>query len=163
MNKLVYTIVFGLLFLAFSCCSSSKIKADNKFQNNPPFKIVKAVYKNWVGGQPGVKGYLVQFEIDNPEIVLDTVYFRNMKTKLKKDFTSENNTYVGTFILPHIIKDYILHKDPKKEFGNEPPIVSENIPFVLNDNEAVISYIFNNKTAYYKVSNIIEIKNTSKY
>ena len=52
--------------------------------------------------------------------------------------------------------NYILHKDPKKEFGNKPPIITEKIPFVLNDNEAVITYKVNNKTEYYKVFNVVE-------
>ena len=162
MNKLAFTIVLGFLFLTFSCCSSSKISNDKNFQNKTPFKVTEASFKTWVGGQPSVKGYLVKFEIDNSEVVLDTVYFRNMKATFKKDLTSLNNTFIASFVLPNRFSDIILHKDPKKEFGNEPPKLTKNTTFILNDNEAVIVYNFNNKTEYYKVANLVEIKNTSK-
>ena len=101
MNKLAFTIVLGFLFLTFSCCSSSKISNNKNFQNKPPFKVIKASFKTWFGGQPDVKGYLVKFEIDNSEVVLDTVYFRNMKATFKKDLSSFKNTFLASFVLPN--------------------------------------------------------------
>ncbi len=160
MNKIIYLFISGILVLAFSCCSASK--SSIKLEQNPPFKITNAFYNTWVGGQPGVKGYSVQFEIDNSNIVLDSIYFRNMSAKLQKAISTLKNVYIGTFILPNRMKDYILHSDPKKEFRNELPDISKKIPFQLNLNEAVISYIVENSTAYYKVTNVVELKTTGK-
>jgi len=156
MNKIGYTFIFGIVVLAFSCCGSSKLNNEKKLQQHPPFKITKAFYKTWFGGQPGVKGYSVHFEIDASTIVLDSVFFRNMSTKLERDTTASKNIYLGVFILPNRMKNYILHKDPKKEFGNELPVSLEKIPFELKANEAIISYKVANKTEYYKVSNVEE-------
>jgi hypothetical protein len=161
MNKIIYITTSIILVIAFSCCRASKL--NNKLEQYPPFKITKAKYNTWVGGQPGVKGYTIHFEIDNANTVLDSVYFRNMSAKLIKDTSTSKNIYLGTFILPNRLKDHILHKDPKKEFGNELPDISEKIPFQLNANEAVISYKLNNTTAYYKVENVVEQKKPYKF
>lgn len=163
MEKITYITISIILVVAFSSCSSSKLNSQNKFQQHPPFNINKALYNTWVGGQPGVKGYSVQFEIDNSNIVLDSVFFRNMSTKLEKDVSALTNTYIGTFILPNRMKNYVLHSDSKKEFGNELPDTSKKIPFQLKENEAVISYIFNNTTKYYKVNKVVEFKKLRKF
>ena len=79
MKKYIYIVFLGFLPLAFSCCGASKFNVDKEFQTKPPFKIVKATYHTWVGGQPGVRGLRIEITIDNSEIELDNVYFRNMK------------------------------------------------------------------------------------
>jgi hypothetical protein len=157
MKKLVYILALGIFSLAFSCCGSNKINGEKEFQKKPPFKIIEATYHSWVGGQPGVKGIRVHLVIDNSELELDTVYFRNMKVKLKKDISSSKNLYVGTFILEKK-KEFRLDIDPKKEYGNEAPDVTIKIPFKLESNEAVVSYSFNDRIEFYKISRVIEEK-----
>jgi hypothetical protein len=161
MNKITYITISAIVILAFSCCSASK--SNNELEQQPPFKITKVFYNTWVGGQPGVKGYTFHVEIDNSNYVLDSVFFRNMKVKLKKDTSKPKNVYIGTFILPNRMKDYILHAEPKKEVGNELPDISEKIPFQLNANEAVLSYLVNNSISYYKVTNVEELKNPQRF
>ena len=111
---------------------------------------------------PARKGYNIQFEIETTSVELDSVFFRNMSVKLERDPSASKNVYLGVFILPNRLKNHILHKDPKKEFGNELPDTSEKIPFQLMDNEAVISYKVDNKTEYYRVINLIEQKKPQK-
>ena len=163
MNKITYITISIILVLACSCCRTSKLNNENKLAQHPPFKISNAFYNTWVGGQPGVKGYNIHFEIDTMNIVLDSVYFRNMAVKLERDTSTPKNRYLGVFILPNRFKNHILHKDPRKEFGNELPDISEKIPFQLMDNEAVISYIVDNTTQYYKVTHVVELKKTQKF
>jgi len=163
MDKITYITISIILVLAFSCCRVSKLNNENKLEQHPPFKISKAFYNTWVGGQPGVKGYIIHFEIDTKNIELDSVYYRNMSVKLERDTSSSKNIYLGVFILPNRLKNHILHKDPKKEFGNELPDISEKIPFQLNSNEAVISYIVDNTTQYYKVTHVVELKKPQKF
>lgn len=154
MNKLASFSISIIIIFAFSFCSASK----NIFKNNPPFKIIKTTYNSWVGGQPGVRGITIYVTIDNPKINLDTVFFRKMKTKLKKDLSATSNTFVGSFMLRNKEHDFILEKNSIKEFGNIPPKTSLNIPFTLGDNEAVVSYIYKDKKYFYKVKNVIEVK-----
>ena len=157
MKKLIYILALGIFPLAFSCCGSNKINSEKELQEKPPFKIIEATYHSWVGGQPGIKGIRVHLVIDNSQLELDTVYFRNMKVKLKRDINSPKNLYVGTFVLEKK-KEFRLDIDPKKEYGNEAPDVTLKIPFKLESNEAVVSYLFHDKREFYKIFNLIEEK-----
>ncbi len=159
MNKLGIILSAVIILLAFSFCSASK----EITQGNHPFKVTNATYNTWVGGQPGVKGIKVVITINNTEIQLDSVVFRNKKTSLKKDISTESPTFVGVFTLPNPEKDYILHKNPLNEYGNTPLNKSLNTPFAVKKNEAVVSYLLDNKTYYYKIDEVKEIKSTVKY
>jgi len=155
MNKLGIILGASIILLTFSFCSATKDIA----KENHPFKVTNATYNTWVGGQPGVKGIKIVISIDNYEIKLDSVFFRNKKTALKRDISSETPTFVGIFTLPNTKKDYILHENPLNEYGNTPV----NTPFELKKNEAVVSYLLDNKTYYYKINEVEEIKSTVKY
>jgi len=159
MNK--FTVIFSsvIILLACSFCSATK---DISTENHP-FKVTKATYNTWVGGQPGVRGINISIIIDNPEIKLDSVFFRNMKTKLKSDRNSKPVVFLGTFIHPNTKKDYILHKNEEKEYGNKPQNMLTNFPFQLQEDEAIISYIFKEKTRYYKIEKLKEIKSVIMY
>ncbi len=159
MNKLGIFLSATIILLSFSFCCSTKELA----KENHPFKVTSATYNTWVGGQPGVKGIKVVITIDNQDIELDTVFFRNNKIPLKRDISAELNTFVGVFTLPNTEKDYILHENPVNEYGNTPINKSLNIPFELKKNEAIVNYLLDNKTYYYKIDEVVEIKSTVKY
>jgi len=157
MKTLKFILVFTVTSTLFFCCGASKDKPMHKFQKNPPFKIVNAVVTNWVGGKPGVRGLKVAISIDNKNIKLDSLYFRNRKTALKLLANSNPSMYIGVFITSKGINDYILHKDVTKEFGNTPRLFQEKIPFNLKNNEAVVSYQFQTKNYFYKITNVKEV------
>lgn len=159
MNKLRTILSAAFILLAFSFCSSTKEIS----KENHPFKVTNATYNTWVGGQPGVKGIKVVITIDNPEIELDSVFFRKKKTPLKRDISVELPTFVGVFTDQNNKNDYILHENPINEYGNTPINKSLNIPFSLKKNEAVVSYLLDNKTYYYKILDVVEIKSSVKY
>lgn len=153
MKKFIGIGLISLLSIAFFGCGTSKIKA----QREHPFKVLEANYVNWVSQQPDITGITVNIIIDNPEIQLDSIYFRNNSAALKHVKSFENLVFTGSFktsITPH---DYILHSNPKQEFGNKPPVVVSKTPFKLTDNEAVVSYFYKNKINYYKISAMKEI------
>ena len=143
--------IFIITSTLFFCCGATKDKTIYKFQKNPPFKIVDAVVSDWVGGQPGVRGLKVEISTDSKKVKLDTLYFRNQKTTLKLTANTTPSKYVGILVTSNGINDYILDKDSTKEFGNFPKIISKYIPFNLNNNEAVISYLYQNETYFYKI------------
>ena len=97
MDKITYITISIILVLAFSCCHASKLINENKLEQHPPFKLSNAFYNTWVGGQPGVKGYIIHFEIDTKNIELDSVYYRNMSVKLERDTSSSKNIYLGVW------------------------------------------------------------------
>ncbi len=147
--------VFAIISTLFFCCSATNTKTMQKFQKNPPFKIISSEVTNWVGGQPGVRGIKVSIKVDNNDIKLDSLYFRNQKTALELVANSNPSEYIGIFITSsRDVNDFIIDKDATKEFGNKSKLVQEKIPFKLQDNEAVVSYQEQSKFFFYKIKNL---------
>ena len=159
MNKLATILISVIILLAFSFCSATK----DLSKENHPFKVIKATYNTWVGGQPGVKGINVVITIDNPEIHLDSIFFRDKKTLLKKDNSTESNIFIGVFTQRNTVHDYILHENSSKEYGNTPPKALLNIPIELKNNEALVSYLYKGNIHYCKIKEIKEVKSSVRY
>ncbi|WP_298285303.1 hypothetical protein [uncultured Lutibacter sp.] len=150
MKKIIHFIMFlGASFL-FTFCGSSK---DLKLQKEPPFKVISATYNSWVGGKPNSKGYTISVSIDNPEITLDSVFFRGLKSEFKVEEFKSKLVFTSRLTQPKP-HDYNLDIDEKKEFGNKPPETTSKIPFELNENEAVVSYTLNGKINYFKITSL---------
>ncbi len=146
--------VFTVISTLFFCCSAANTKTMQKFQKNPPFKIISSEVTDWVGGQPGIRGIKVSIKVDHKNIKLDSLYFRNQKTALELVANSNPSEYIGIFITSRGINDFIIDKDATKEFGNKSKLVQEKIPFKLQDNEAVVSYQEQSKFFFYKIKNL---------
>jgi len=144
--------------MSFSQCSSAQ------FDKKAPVTITDTFYKNWVGGVPGVTGILITIRAKVPktDILFDSIYFNNKMVKLKSEVQKNELILTGNFTVSSKTDRIIMHANPKEEFGNKPPNISNKIPFELQDNEAVISYIINSRKRYYKLSNIKK-ENTSFY
>lgn len=54
--------------------------------------------------------------------------------------------------------DRIMSADPKAEYGNQSPPVSKNIPFELEDDEAVLLYSVNGLDSYHKITGLKELE-----
>ncbi|WP_439129498.1 hypothetical protein [Polaribacter sp.] len=139
------------ILLGFSQCISSK------FVKNPSFKVEKATYNKWSGGQPGVSGIKLELQLVNAlQIEFDSLYFQNKKTKVETRQINNMLQVTGHFSTSiRKNKDLILDADPTKELKNSPPLL-QNFPFKLKDNEAVLSFKKNNKTHYFKIEEIKE-------
>jgi|TARA_B110000908_G_scaffold99416_1_gene117421 hypothetical protein len=139
------------LFLTLSLITCKSISFDKK----PPFKITEASYKNWVGGQPGVHGINLYINYTSKNAVdFDSIYFRNQTGKLEIKKHPETNLLVGYFntSTTNNKKDLLLQREDKKSYST---IKNElKIPFILKENEAVISFTEAGTTKYYKVLNL---------
>lgn len=151
MKKIIGIGLITLLSITFFGCCASKVKA----QNEAPFKVLEATYTNWAGEQPDMVVTTLKITINNKEIQLDSVYFRNNSASLKRVDSIENSLFTGSFTTSKMPHDFILHADPKEEFGNKPPVTASKLPFEIKENEAVVSYFFKDKINYYK---ILEVK-----
>lgn len=151
MKKFIGSGLLILVSFAFFGCGASKVKA----QNEAPFKVLEATYANWVGEQLDMVGTTLRITINNKDIQLDSVYFRNNSALLKRVGSIENSLFIGSFTTSKTQHDFILHADPKEEFGNKPPVTVSKLPFEIKENEAVVSYFFKDKINYYK---ILEVK-----
>lgn len=138
-----------LIVFTFSSCKSSK------FEKTPPFKIIKATYNHWVGGQPGVGGINIAFELSD---VKETIKFKNVYFKDTKEQLYLRNTDKNTVLTANINTanreniDLVIHKDASKEYGNKLPNTKLNFPFILKENECVISYSNKEKELFYKLT-----------
>ena len=151
MRKYTRLLTFLGLILLVTNCAMFKNNIP-KLEKNPPFKVLEATYNAWATSDTIVKWYTVKVVINNDKINLDSVFFKNVKSKFKLDKTQSNKTFISKISLPIPPHDYNLEKDAVNEFGNKPPKkTSKLLPFELNNNEAIISYLVNNKVKYYKV------------
>lgn len=151
MKKFIGTGLVVLLSFAFFGCGASKVKA----QNEAPFKVLEATYTNSVGEQPDMVITTLKITINNKDIQLDSVYFRNNSASLKRVDSIENSLFIGSFTTSKTPHDLILHADSKEEFGNKPLVEVTKLPFEIKENEAVVSYFYKDKINYYK---ILEVK-----
>ncbi|NER13216.1 hypothetical protein GWK08_07180 [Leptobacterium flavescens] len=149
-KRISHIILLSIIMFGFSNCSSSQ-----KLQKETPFTIKDAYSQDWVagveGGGSGINVFLSIAELGN-KVELDSLYFHGEKVKLEE----KNGLYIGRYkTKANEKRDLIIHEDPKKEYGNKPPIdVKEKIPFNLEDTEAVVSYVHNGVTKYFKIENI---------
>lgn len=160
MKTSLYIAILSLLGLG-SCASQKKM------QTKPPFTIEAASFQKWTGGkEESGSGFEVNIPVSaftKEYITFKEIYFRGKigeasnETKVNKQYVTAKFTN-SKFIKP----DIIMHADPRKEVGNQPPMPQKNekidFPFDLADDEAVVSYTENNaeKVKYTKISGIKE-------
>lgn len=139
------------LSLGFSQCTSTKNAAkisntiDVLNEINP-----KAYYQNWVagvrGGGAGTDVYIHKSVLKEKKV--DGIYFQNKVSKLAPP-KEPNVFYVAHFkrAINQQEMSGLPHNDQKSD---------SEFPFELKYNEAVISYITEGKTSYFKLTNIVK-------
>ena len=148
MKQLLRILFGGISLLAFAQCGSSQV-----LQSDPPFTLDKVHIEPWTAGPDNLfKGVNLFFPvISGRETILDSVYFRKSKAPLERIQKGTYLVYKATMESKEQPYDIIMHADPKKEFGNRPP-EKRDIPFELQHDEAVISYLEEGVRKYFKVT-----------
>ena len=138
--------------LGFSQCSSTK-----ELQSEAPIAIGKVFYQKWIAGiEGGGSGLNIFIPVNDTSIALDSVFFRGKAAKLETK-SQDQSLYIGRFISQfNKRRDLIMSSDSIAEYGNKLPIVEQKIPFELQSNECVVSYIDGLKTKYFKINNVVE-------
>ncbi len=149
-KNIAFTFLLLFVMASFSQCSSTK-----KLQSNAPMTIGKVYYQGWIAGvKGGGSGTNIFIPITNTNVVPDSVYFRGRVAKLTTKF-QDTTLYIGRFNSPDNQKhDIVMSSDSAQEYGNKMPEKRKEIPFVLKDDECVISYKEGNKIKYYKITNV---------
>jgi hypothetical protein len=143
LQKATYAMFLTLIFSTTFQCSSPKAALVKVVDDTlKPQLEEKIVFQEWfagikVGGT-GINMFIFDTQFDN-DIVLDSVYFRNMKGKLTKG----EGTYSA------VLKNDSPHYSPN-------PSNSETNPFNLSSEECMIGYKKNGIMKYVKVSSVIE-------
>ncbi|PHR72525.1 MAG: hypothetical protein COA67_04570 [Lutibacter sp.] len=149
--KTVLNIILGSVVLfSFAQCGNSK-EMVYKLQDDSPFIISNATFKEWVagvaGGGSGVNVFISFTDLDTDKIVIDSVFFRGQVSKVEKKPTA----YVARF-KTNVNKplDLIMHSETDQEYGNKAPIKETKFPFEIEDDEAIICYKEKGKLKYFK-------------
>ena len=147
-----------ILFSFYNCANGRKL------QEEPPIDVKPAYYTTWNAGVKGAASginFFVPTEGDD-KVVLDSVYFRGRKAALQKE-SSQPGLYVAQFRIPssEAKRDIIMHVDPKKEYGNRPPVIPQEMPFKLEKDEAAVRYIVNGKAKFFKLKAVVKKEDDS--
>lgn len=152
-----FTYILLGLTIGLTGCSSQK-----KLESNPPFTIGATTAQQWVGGrEESGMGMTLKIQISKMKgegVPLQSVYFRGDLSPLSMEMEAQGMMAVAKFEKEK--PDIIMHADSTKEVGNKPPKRKTNknevFPFNLQPDEAVISYLENDKIKYTKITGIKE-------
>ncbi len=163
MKKTIFIALY--MFFVLSACSPQQ-----RITKNPPFAVEAASCNLFgSGSEEGRSGFILRIPIvisSNTSIEFKEVYFRGHVLIPELHENLEKNELICEYREQEVTAkpDMIMHADPKKEVGNQPPnlinIKDEKFPFELDKSEAVISYVTDSekqeKTGpkYYKISDI---------
>ena len=155
MKKLKNFIIFTFITLLFLGFSSNK---NPIFQKEAPFKIVEKSYFYYVSGKKSTNGFKIQLvgTYESRNLEFTTIYFHNRELKVVPNVHIDKFTLVGgytTLIAEDILVDEIRLDGETTQKDN-----SDDIPFELKDDEAVIVYQINGRNYYYKVSDIEKLE-----
>ncbi len=153
--KSIKLLFFICVVVSFSSCSTLKLT------KSAPFTVFGATYHNWVGGQPGVSGTNLIIGVENDaNITFKKIYFHNKVVDASttdrkgKKYVIANISTSAEMVLETRTKTTVNGGVVMSDQRNNPKIKRKTIPFNLEPNEAVVSYISGKKTYYYKVSKI---------
>ena len=138
-----------LLSISASCGTCKMEKESFVLTQNTPFTVKSSYCQKWVSGikegGSGLDIYAIINDISEG-VTLKEFYFRGKSVDVK---TSKDPIFKGNYIN----KSVIMGNNSIIEAANIPPKIS---PFKLENNEAVLSYDYNNKVYYHKILNIEE-------
>ncbi|MFE3868345.1 hypothetical protein ACFX5E_09710 [Flavobacterium sp. LS2P90] len=118
-----------------------------------PQKIKSVYYQKWIDLKES-KGsgtfFYIEFEAPlSKDIQLVKIYFQNQEANFEP---VTKNTFVAHLAPNHTTPDLILHKDSRKEYGNQAPVITKP-KFVLKATEALLEYKSNGKSYFFKINN----------
>ena len=149
-------LILGILFGMGGCSSQKKLDV------NAPFSIEQPSCTPYAGGREASgSGFVLRLPISamaNSDITFEKVYFRGhiLTPELLME-EKQQLLYCRYQRTPAEKPDIIMHADPMKEVGNQPPaekVGTKEFPFELKAEEAVIAYRLEGKTKYTKISGI---------
>ena len=146
-----FTLLFSLFVISISLTFCAM---KQELQSEFPQEIQAVFYqKGELSNQE--QGIQLYIEFKKPlvsTIELEKVYFHNQSAAADEITTS---TFVAHFKNRNKKLDLILDANPAKEYGNKAPVL-EKSKFDLKSNEAVLEYKYNNKTQFFKITNLEE-------
>nr|WP_315205832.1 hypothetical protein [uncultured Flavobacterium sp.] len=142
-------VLLFIIAISLTFCAMKK-----EFQTDFPQEIQSAFYQKMNHGiDSGGTYFYIEFKKPlAANIKLEKIYFLNQESTIKG---IDKNTFTARFYKENEKKDFILHKDASKEYGNIAPVIQKT-KFDLNPNEAVLEYKKDDETQFFKITNLIE-------
>jgi hypothetical protein len=147
-----FVLLMIVVFLAIGCKTQS-------LETSAPFSIDKKEYFNWVGGKKGTQGTTVRFRGSTSSLNLSfsKIFFQNREYGVVPQFNSSGFLLEASFSeMTEPVN--IMGTSPVVENSNKAASEKKNIPFDLEDDEAIILYSINGREGYHKVSAIKELE-----
>ena len=145
MNKFNY-LSFFFLFVLIGCANTYKLEKKSILNFNESY------YSLWSsgvkGGGSGFSIYLMMDKnsnLDKKDVKIQGIYFKEKYTTLKYQELGKYQAFIKADSNSDKLELESNIKDEKVEVKNE------KIPFVLKDNEAVVSYLIKEKLKYVKI------------
>ena len=157
LQSLIVVSVFSLLLsLCFTQCSS----AQKSFKISETFEAIKndnpkVYYRHWIagvrGGGSGTNVFIHESILEGKTV--DSIYFQNKVAKLISPYKTNE------FFTANFRREINQLKNPVFETDEVKVVETEQLsfPFVLENDEAVISYNIAGKVKYLKLTNLIEV------
>ena len=145
MKKYYYTLGFVFAALLLTGCAGYK-----GFEKNAPAQFQPAYYTE---DASSLQLFIPVSVIPTDEVSFNSVYFRGRKADLQQD-PNRPGSYMAVFDKGKA--DYVMHSDPKKEYGNKMHEAVEKIPFELEKDEAVLAFTEDGKEKFYKLRGIVD-------
>ncbi len=146
--KLVISPIIIAIFILASCGGQK----NTLFDKEGSLVIQKATYSKWVAGiKGGGAGYTINIQLDptKNDVQLDSIYFEKYSTSLVGNGAGLYSGFIDNgqnreVLLPIYGETPKVKETPKKE--------NSQTLFELTGNEAVVSYVQNGITKYYKMT-----------
>jgi len=148
--------IFFLTLMVFSIISQCKTQERVV---KDPFSITENTYFYWVGGKKGTSGTTIKIvgTTESTNLQFTKIYFQNYEYNVIPQIGNMGFILIGN--RSSLIKENItVHSDPKQEYGNQPINANKNIPFDLEQNEALLVYTINGKDFYHKVKDVKQLE-----
>lgn len=144
MKKLLFLFSSIFALTLITGCGSNK-----ELQERSPAQFQDIYYTQ---GENGLDLHIPVAVIQDNRVNLKSVYFRGMKSPLVQD-SEQTNLFIANFGTNGMD---IMSSDPAEENKNRVPQKTEEMPFELEDDEAILVFSQNDKTKYYKLTGIHE-------
>jgi hypothetical protein len=150
--KTYLQIVFFLLIIVSLVYCAPKENQKTKF----PQKIKSVYFQKRVDTKEAKNSgtdFYIEFEEPlSKDIQLVKIYFQSQEANFEP---ITKNIFVAHLAYKRTNPDLILHKDSRKEYGNQAPIIAKP-KFDLKPTEAVLEYKRSDKSYFFKINNAKE-------
>lgn len=147
--KLVFSPIIIVVVIIFASCGGQK---NPLFEKEGALVFKKATYTKWVAGiKGGGAGYTINLVLDQTSnnVKLDSIYFETYKTSLVGNGAGLYSGFIDNGQNKEVIA-LVYGEAPKVK--EAPKTENNQSRFELTANEAVVSYLQNGITKYYKMT-----------